>query len=193
MDTENQIISILQHFGISNQEQQQYFLNVCKTKEIKKGAYLVREGQTCRYLYFLHRGAVSLFLLKDGTEYVKDFSLDNKFVTSFTSFNTQTPSKVNLRAEQDCVVSYWDFDTVQMLKTTDLEWATFGRKVAESLFIRKEKREISLLMDSAEVRYQNLLLENPLITQVFPQYLIASYLGIRPQSLSRIRSKIASS
>lgn len=193
MDTENQIISVLQHFGISNQEQQQYFLNVCKTKEIKKGAYLVREGQTCRYLYFLHRGAVSLFLLKDGIEYVKDFSLGNKFVTSFTSFNTQTSSKVNLRAEQDCVVSYWDFDTVQMLKTTDLEWATFGRKVAESLFIRKEKREISLLMDSAEVRYQNLLLENPLITQVFPQYLIASYLGIRPQSLSRIRSKIASS
>lgn len=192
MDTENQIISVLQHFGISNQEQQQYFLNVCKTKEIKKGAYLVREGQTCRYLYFLHRGAVSLFLLKDGIEYVKDFSLDNKFVTSFTSFNAQTSSKVNLRAEQDCVVSYWDFDTVQMLKTTDLEWATFGRKVAESLFIRKEKREISLLMDSAEVRYQNLLLENPLITQVFPQYLIASYLGIRPQSLSRIRSKITS-
>lgn len=192
MDIENQIIQVLRYFGILNQEKQQYFLRVCQTKDLQKGAYLVQEGQICRNLYFLHQGAVSLFLLKDGTEYVKDFSLDNKFITSFTSFNTQTPSKINLRAEQNCVVSYWDFDIINHLKNTDLEWATFARTIAEMLFVRKEKREISLLMDSAEVRYQNLLCENPMITQVFPQYLIASYLGIRPQSLSRIRSKIAS-
>src|SRR5699024_6036628 len=158
----------------------------------KKGDYLIREGQVCKKLYFIHQGAISLFILEDGNEYVKDFSLNNKFITSYTSLQTQIPSKIYLRAEQDCELTTWNSSYLNILIESNLIWSKFARKMADYLYMRKESREISLLKDSAETRYTNLLKESPLVMQFFPQYLVASYLGIQPQSLSRIRSTLSS-
>jgi CRP-like cAMP-binding protein len=66
-------------------------------------------------------------------------------------------------------------------------WIFFAKKMAENLYIRKEKREVSLLRDNAETRYKTLIAECPQVIQRVPQYHIASYLGVTPESLSRIR------
>lgn len=188
---EEQIKLFLNKSGILNEEDIKYFLAKRKPLTIQKGDYLVRDGQVCKNLYFLHQGVLSIFLLKEGVEHVKDFSFHNKFITSYTSFQTGAPSQIYLRAEQNCVLSAWNKSFLDVLTKDSLIWTMFAKHMADYLFMRKEKREISLLMDSAEVRYLNFLKDYPEVFQIFPQYLIASYLGIRPQSLSRIRKIVS--
>lgn len=188
---QEQIKLFLNTSGIRNDEGIRHFLENGKSLNLSKGDYLVREGQVCKNLYFLHQGAISIFILKDGIEHVKDFSLHNKFITSYTSFQTATPSQLYLRAEQDCTLTSWSTSFLNVLTEDNLIWIRFAKHMADYLFMRKEKREVSLLMDSAESRYLYFLKEYPSAFQAFPQYLVASYLGIRPQSLSRIRNEIS--
>lgn len=184
---QEQIKDFLKKSDILSEEDINHFWENGKTEKISKGDYLIREGQICKKLYFVHQGAVSIFILSDGNEHVKDFSLSNKFITSYTSFQTEKPSSIYLRAERDCELTSWNKSFLNSLMQNNIQWIAFAKNMADYLFMRKEKREISLLLDSAETRYLNFLKEYPQASQVFPQYLIASYLGIKPQSLSRIR------
>lgn len=190
MDKEEQIINFLKKSGQFDRDELNDFLLRSKVLHIKKGETIVREGQFCHAIYFIHSGVISLFLLKDGEEHVKDFSLSGKFITAYTSMSTGQASQIYLRAEQDCLLSVWDASYFQELIRQNHKWTLFAFRMAEYLFYRKEKREISLLLHTAEERYQNMLKEFPSLPQEVPQYLIASYLGIKPQSLSRIRNII---
>lgn len=167
-----------------------HFLEKGQTVRVSKGDFLIRENQVCRKLYFIHQGAVSVFILKDGNEHIKDFSLHNKFITAYTSFQTENPSSIYLRAEQNCELTWWSKPVLNSLMNNNIHWTALAKNISDYLFMRKEKREISLLLDSAETRYLNFLKEYPQAFQAFPQYLIASYLGVRPQSLSRIRKAL---
>lgn len=190
-EEEEQVKLFLKKSGILNEEDVKYFVAERKPMTIQKGDYLVRDGQVCKNLYFLHQGVLSIFILKEGVEHVKDFSFHNKFITSYTSFQTGTPSQIYLRAEQNCVLSAWSKSYLDDLMNDSMIWTIFAKHMADYLFMRKEKREISLLMDRAEIRYLNFLKDYPEAFQIFPQYLIASYLGMRPQSLSRIRKIVS--
>jgi CRP/FNR family transcriptional regulator, anaerobic regulatory protein len=154
----------------------------------KKSEVFLREGEICSELLFCHKGVFRYFLTKDGRDVTKDFCLDitNPFCTNYASFLTQTPSLINIECLENSVVSVWSEKYIQELFQT-VPWLVFARKIAEMLFIRKEKREISLLIDSAEERYLKFTKEFNMVTQRVPQYHIASYLGITPETLSRIR------
>ncbi len=191
MNTEEQIINFLQKSGQFNTDELNDFITRSKVLHVKKGDTIVKEGQVCHSIYFIHSGVISLFLLRDGEEHVKDFSLSGKFITAYTSMSSGKPSQIFLRAEQDCELSVWDASWFQELTRKNHQWTLFAFKIAEYLFYRKEKREISMLLQTAEERYQDMLKEFPSLAQQVPQYLLASYLGIKPQSLSRIRNKIA--
>ncbi len=191
MDTAEQVVNFLKKTGQFDKDELEDFLSKRKILLVRKGETLVKEGQFCHSIYFIHSGAISLFLLKDGEEHVKDFSLSGKFITAYTSMSTGQASQIYLRAEQDCMLSVWDAFYFQELIRQHHKWTSFAFRMAEYLFYRKEKREISLLLQSAEERYQNMLKEFPSLPQEIPQYLIASYLGIKPQSLSRIRNIMA--
>ncbi|WP_282628093.1 Crp/Fnr family transcriptional regulator [Empedobacter sedimenti] len=187
---QEQLYKYLKKFKFIKEQDIEYFINHGQSLKLSKGDYLVQENQICKNLYFIHEGAVSIFILKDGNEYVKDFSLNNKFITSYTSFQTESPSYLYLRAEKDCYLTTWNKTFLDNLINNNKSWMMFAKNIADYLFIRKEKREISLLLDNAETRYLNFLKEFPQAFQEFPQYFIASYLGIKPQSLSRIRKEL---
>jgi CRP-like cAMP-binding protein len=191
MDKEEQIINFLKKSGQFDTDELRDFLLRRKVLLIKKGDTIVKEGQLCHSIYFIHSGVISLFFLKDGEEHVKDFSLSGKFITAYTSMSTGQASQIFLRAEQDCMLSVWDAAYFQELIRKNHQWTLFAFRMAEYLFYRKEKREISMLLHTAEERYQNMLREFPSLPQEVPQYLLASYLGIKPQSLSRIRNIIS--
>ena len=188
MEKEEQITRFLEKNGSFDKDDLKDFLLKRKSLFVRKGDTIVKEGQRCRSIYFIHSGVISLFLLKNGEEHVKDFSLSGKFITAYTSMSTGEPSQIFLRAEQDCELSVWDASFFQELIKQKQQWSLFALKIAENLFYRKEKREISMLLYTAEERYQNMLSEFPLLAQQVPQYLLASYVGIKPQSLSRIRN-----
>jgi CRP-like cAMP-binding protein len=191
VDKDQQILNFLKKTGQFSEAESDDFLSKRKNINVKKGDTIVKEGQLCHFIYFIHSGVISLFLLRDGEEHVKDFSLSGKFITAYTSMSTGRPSQIFLRAEQNCELSVWDASYFQDLIRQNHKWALFAFRMAEYLFYRKEKREISMLLHTAEERYQNMLNEFPSLPQEVPQYLLAGYLGIKPQSLSRIRNKIA--
>jgi CRP-like cAMP-binding protein len=190
MTEEEQIGNFLRRASPLLDKEIEIFLGKRQMQRISKGDYLVKEGQVCKSLYFLHTGVLSLLLLKDGEEHVKDFSLSGKFITAYTSFTKKTASEIFIRAEQDCEVSLWDGDYVLNLIRENQHWTLFAKTIADYLFRRKEQKEITMILNTAEERYLRLIQEFPAVFQQVPQYLIASYLGIKPQSLSRIRKTL---
>jgi CRP-like cAMP-binding protein len=167
------------------------FIKLGKDIKIKKGDFLISAGQICKSFSFINEGTFSFLIINNDGEHVKDFSGSHKFITSYSSFITQTPSQIFIRAQENAILTQWSFDTYNQLLHSSEHWKQFALKISNNLYLRKEKREISLLTESAEQRYLNLLKEFPHIVRDVPQYLIASYLGIKPQSLSRIRNHIA--
>lgn len=172
----------------------QLFASKAKEAEFAKGAPFVKEGAVCDRLLFIHQGLFRYFIVHEGDDVTKDFAVDaqNSFCTSYTSFILQKPSEIWVEAVEPSLVWSWNRSDVLPLFEDNVSWLKFAKKMADRLFFRKEQREIALLKNSAEERYRRFLSDFPGLSQRVPQYHIASYLGIKPESLSRIRSKQSS-
>ncbi len=171
------------------------FSSKAKTAEFHKGDLFVKEGNICRRLLFIHQGLFRYYILHDGNDITKDFALDsqNPFCVSYTSFMLQNPSEIWIEALEPSQVWLWDQADIQSLFNEHPSWIRFVLAMTQRLFYRKEQKEIELLKCSAEERYLRFLSSFPGLSQRVPQYHIATYLGIAPESLSRIRSKLAGS
>ncbi|WP_339916789.1 Crp/Fnr family transcriptional regulator [Yeosuana marina] len=160
---------------------------VLKRLKLKKKEFLIKEGETCSFIGFQETGVLRSYILKDGNEFNIDFYLPDCIVSSYTSFLTQTPSVGYIQALSESEIYIINLSDYTRLLKENSEYYKLGNYISDSLFIRKCKREASLLMDSANDRYTFLLTLFPQIEQLVPQYHIASYLGIKPESLSRIK------
>lgn len=161
-----------------------------KSKEIKKGEILFETGEIPNTIYFLHSGIVSYVVKTNTSEVCKNFIFGPGLVISYVSWIYQTPSKFFARVEKDGYASYIDSDYILDKVNNDTNWMKISRAVLDDVFREKEKREIDFLTLNAEERYLDLIKRNPEVLQNIPQYLIATYLGIKPESLSRIRKNI---
>ncbi len=150
-------------------------------------------GDTEHPLFFVHSGAIRYMLIvpETGDDVTKDFSFAPTFALSFGSAVSGQPARVGIAAVADCIVSRWPFARLTALYAQDAEWQKLGRLLAEQLYVRKEDREITFLTQTPEQRYAALSQTFPaMITQV-PQRHLASYLGITPESLSRLKARMA--
>lgn len=169
------------------------FFSKARYSELQKGELFVKEGAICNDLIFIHQGLLRYYLLHEGHDITKDFALDtqNPFCTAYTSFMLQKPSEIWIEALEPCTLVTWHNTDVLPLFQDHPLWLRFAKGMADKLFYRKEKKELELLKYSAEERYRHFLLDFPGLSQRVPQYHIASFLGITPESLSRIRSKLS--
>ena len=176
-----------------SQEDIKAFSSKAQKLEFQKGKLFVKEGEVCHHLLFIHRGLFRYYLLHEGEDFTKDFAIDtrNPFCTAYSSFMLQIPSQIWIEAMEPCVVWSWDKLDVLPLFQNHPIWLRFAKLMADQLFYRKEQKELELLKCSAEERYRHFLVDFPGLSQRIPQYHIATYLGITPESLSRIRSKLA--
>ncbi len=143
-------------------------------------------------IYFLKSGIVQVSIAHNDEEKILDFFIKNHFFCSYTSLLKQLPSDVKLIALTDCEVEIINFKEINKLHETSLLTNKLGRILNERLYLRKVKREKEFLVKSALERYQDLLQENPEFIDQIPLNKIAKYLGIMPESLSRIRKQIVS-
>ncbi len=163
-------------------------------QSLEKNGYFVQEGQKTNKLAFVGKGVMRAFYrTKDGVDYNKTFFVDNSFAISYAAVLQKSNSYLNFQALTDCellVCNYYEFadlfdknpDIERLVRiVTELEWV-----------IKKEQREIRLVLTDAEERYKYFQKEYPGLENLIPQYHIASHLGITPIQLSRIRAKIAS-
>ncbi len=150
-------------------------------------------GDTVHPLYFVHSGIIRYMLIlpESGDDVTKDLSEGPTFALSFGSAVSGQPSRVGIAAVTDCVVSIWPFSRLIGLFETHPDWQKLGRVLAERLYVRKEDREIAFLTQTPEQRYASLLHSFPDLTAQVPQRHLASYLGITPESLSRLKARLA--
>lgn len=136
---------------------------------------------------FVEGGVLRTYVHKEGEEYNIDFHVPNSFVSGYKSFLTQMPTKAYIQALSDTTIYFISYSDYNKLLSNSTDWYRFGKYIADTFFNTKCERESALLMDSAIERYKLLLIAYPKIEQLVAQYHIASYLGIKPESLSRIK------
>ncbi|HZH66138.1 MAG TPA: Crp/Fnr family transcriptional regulator [Flavisolibacter sp.] len=161
-------------------------------QQLKKGDCLSHQGDICRQVSFINKGLVRLFYVVDGKEICTGFVNENEYISQYDSFLTQQPSAGNIDALEDCELINLSYDAMQLLYKTHPVFETVGRKIAEMLFIMVTSQTTNLLTLTPEERYSSIIKYEPFIIQRVPQYMIASYIGITPEHLSRLRRKISS-
>ena len=156
-------------------------------KTFKKGDIFTSYGQIERSAYFLISGLIEITVLKDIDEKIIEFFLPGCFFCSYTSFLSQQPSDAQVSALSDGEVEVIDYADLQKAYKTSLIANQLGRLATESIFIINTKREKDFLTKSAQERYDELLSTRPDLIKLVPVNKIAKYLGIHPESLSRLR------
>lgn len=157
----------------------------------RKGDKFISEGEIPRSIAFVVSGLYKYYYIdRNGNECIKHFSKENDFVASYASFIMRKPSLYYIEALEDSellVIQYSDY--IKGVENSIL-WQNIARKYAEKMYIIKELREGSFLKETAQERYIQFINENPDIPKRVKQKNIASYLGITPESLSRIKFKL---
>lgn len=167
------------------------FLKLFQIRSIEKGAYFVRAGDRSTELAFVNAGLLRFFYqTTDGKEFNKSFVAENQFTAAYSAFLTDMPARFSIQALEECHLLICDLHMVVNLFDRHGCWERLGRILAEQLFIKKEAREAEFLLDDAETRYRNFQKQYPGLEGRVAQYHVASYLGITPVALSRIRKKL---
>jgi CRP-like cAMP-binding protein len=161
-------------------------------RELRKGMHFVEENKTCTHFAFMISGLVRAYRNDDGEEATVCLCGTNTFATSTVSFITQTPSNTSTQALDDVVLLTISYHDLQHLYTKSTFWQKVGRIIAEKELMFIQKNEWRNSKRTAMEKYQMLLTENPGIVNRVPLQFIASYLGIQPETLSRLRKKLVS-
>ncbi len=161
-------------------------------KKIEKGDFLIEEGEYCNYVSFIDEGLLSYYYLVDGKKYIRGFFFDNDFISSYTSFLTNEKSKAYIQALENTSITLIHKDKLSQLYQKNSKFQQLGRMFTEHLFMLVSEKYEDLLLKSPEERYLNLIENRSNVIQNIPQYMIASYLGITPEALSRIRKRLTS-
>ncbi|HEY3404516.1 MAG TPA: Crp/Fnr family transcriptional regulator [Ohtaekwangia sp.] len=172
------------------EEEWSFHRNLLSRKKLFKGEFLVEAGEVCNYVSFINRGSFRAYWDVDGHETTKNFFFENEYASDYESFLTRKPARINVKAMEDCELVELDYESVQSLYEQYPVWQKYGRLIAESLFLHLAQRSRDLLSKSPEELYLDLMHTRPHIIERVPLLHIASYLGVQPESLSRIRKRV---
>ena len=159
-------------------------------KKFSKNDYLIKEGQFTNDTYFILDGLVRQSKLIEGNDITTNFYTEEQWIISLENFEGKTASKYNLVCMEPTSVVIGDELKAQEIFKQFPRFETISRQIMEAVFIEQQNQMTSYITDKPEQRYLKLLNARPDIFQRVPQYDIATYIGIKPESLSRIRKKI---
>jgi CRP-like cAMP-binding protein len=167
------------------------FLSITREKSISASDYFIRAGEVPTKIAFLVSGLFRyVYINNNGDEFTKGIIIENFFLSSYSAMIMEKPSYFSIEALEDSKILEISWKDFTKLMESDVFWIKFLLKFVEKGYMIKEKRERDLLLLDAEKRYKNFLNEFPGMDQRIKQGIIASYLGIKPETLSRIRRKI---
>lgn len=165
----------------------------CDVKTVAKGEDLLRAGEVAGHLFFVVRGLLR-FIFTDpatGEERTAQFFDETRLFTDAASFLTGSPATQSIQALEDGAVLRVPRAALLAAYATDHAVERFGRLMVEEALIGSQRRSANLLTLSADERYRSFMATRPEVARRVPQYLIASYLGVTPEGLSRIRGRLA--
>jgi CRP-like cAMP-binding protein len=157
-------------------------------KKIRRKEFLLQEGEVCKYKIFIAKGLLKSYCLKDdGTEHIMRFSPENSWTTDHESFKNQTPAQSNVEALEHSEVVMWTRENLAELHTSIPAFKSYTERLIESALKSSHERILMNLSYTSEEKYEDFIASFPDVFRRVPLHMVASYLGVSRETLSRIR------
>lgn len=187
----SEIVQLLEGAIALNEEQANAVTECIPIKTFEKGHILLREGQVSNESYFNIKGLVRKYYLVDGEEKTTEFYVEKDAISSLQSYNLNVPANHYLECIEDCRLALLSREKEQELFKRVPNFESLCRVSVEEELGAYQDKLAQFMISSPEKRYLDLMENRPDLLQRVPQYHLASYLGVKPESLSRIRKRIA--
>ncbi|MCR8669338.1 Crp/Fnr family transcriptional regulator [Aestuariibaculum sp. M13] len=190
MNIEPLLNSISKYISLNDQEIE-YFKSKIFIRKYLKGQYIVQQGDVCKYECYVLSGCTKTFYVdQEGHEHIIMFSIEDWWTSDMGSFISQTPADFNVQCLENSELIMISHDVVEDLYREIPKLERFFRKIVERAFVASQKRIVRNFSLTAKDQYLYFREQYPLIEQRIPQYMIASYLGITKEFLSKIKSQL---
>lgn len=187
------ILNNIKKYVALNNEDEEQFISIIRETHVKKRQFIVQPGFVCSHQTYVVKGAFrSYFVNDEGIDHTIQFAIDDWFISDFNSYISQKPASLFIEALENSIIHQIGYNEVEQLCAKNQKFEHFFRVVAQKSFAFSQRRVLSNLNKTAEERYLEFQSMYPDIIQRVPQYALASYLGMTPEFLSKIRKKIAS-
>ena len=172
------------------EEEISYIKTFLKPKKLRKKQYLLQEGDVCGFIAFVEKGALRAYSVDEkGSEHIIQFALEGWLISDLYSFLTGEPATYHIDALEDCELALISKNANEELLKKLPKYETWVRLQITGAYIAMQKRLTSILSQSLEDRYKAFTAIYPNIIQRVPQHMVASSMGLTPETLSRVRSK----
>ncbi|RYU91899.1 Crp/Fnr family transcriptional regulator [Mucilaginibacter terrigena] len=184
LDTLIKKIRSLDNFS---QNEIDFFVGSLEPFQIAKGEHFLKEGQVCRHLGFIESGLVMYYRVYDGVEIPTDFALEGEWMGYLNSFTNKTSADLSIKALEDTNLLRLSASNFEKIYQLQPRFIKLKDHYTEMSFVSHTRHTADLAMLNAKQRYEKFMKEKKELVNRVPQYYIAAYLGIKPQSLSRLR------
>lgn len=188
--TEQLLLKNIARFITLDKNEEAYILASLKVKKLRKRQYFLQEGDICKYQGFVYKGCLRAYEVDaKGVEHVVQFAPEDWWMGDMYSFYTGQPSRLNIEALEETELYVFDKNGLEDLYEKIPKMERYFRLLMQNALITLSQRVLSTMSKSATERYCDFIQRYPQIEKRVPNHQIASYLGIKPESLSRIRNQ----
>jgi CRP-like cAMP-binding protein len=181
--------AVARHITLSDSDFE-HFSSYFTLKKLRKRQYLLQQGDICRHLYYVNKGCLRSFEVDNADkEHILQFSVEDWWVGDMVSSLTQTPSQINIECLENCEILQIEQVALEKLYFEIPQLERFFRIITQNAYIAAQRRLLAVMSKPALERYLDFADRNPHIMQRVPNHLVASYLGITPESLSRLKKE----
>ena len=188
--TYNRLLKKIQEYVSLSDVDSGVLASLFEERTLSKGELFLREGHVCRELAFINKGLVCYFVTQDGNEVVHNFAKEGNFICNYDSLISRIPSQKNILALESTELLVISREKLDRLYTAIPQGERFGRLLMQNVYTEAIRHIISFYTDTPQKRYQEFVARHQDLAQRIPQYYIASFIGVKPQSLSRIRKRM---
>lgn len=185
------LLNYISNYVSLTPEEEAFLISKVSYRKYLKGQYIVQQGDVCKYECFVISGCTKTFHVDDhGQEHIVMFSIENWWTSDMGSFITQTPADYNIQCIDNTELIMFSYDIIEELYSEIPKLERFFRQIIERALVASQRRIVRSFSLSAKDRYLYFRNQYPKIEQLIPQYMVASYLGITKEFLSKIKSQI---
>ena len=191
MDQFKPLLDYINRIVELTEEEERTLISLISSRKLLKGQYFLQQGDVCKYSGFVISGCTKTFYVDDeGQEHVVMFSVEDWWTSDMGSYITQKPADFNVQCLEHTELIQFSYENQQQMMQEIPKMERFFRIIVQRALVASQKRIVRSMSMSAKDRYLLFRNEYPKIEQRIPQYLIASYLGITKEFLSKIKSQL---